>query len=75
MLINKLKYLVLFLLILPAAAQAQFYFFGRNKVQYDNFNWKVLKTEHFDIYFYDDFEEMAEIGANFAEEAFGDLKV
>ncbi|MCU7499035.1 MAG: hypothetical protein HF300_07530 [Ignavibacteria bacterium] len=75
LLINKLKYLVLFLLILPAAAQAQFYFFGRNKVQYDNFNWKVLKTEHFDIYFYDDFEEMAEIGANFAEEAFGDLKV
>ena len=27
-------------------------YFGRNKVQYDKFDWQVLKTEHFDIYFY-----------------------
>ncbi len=51
------------------------YFFGRNKVHYENFEWKVIKTEHFDIYYYDDFEEMAEIGAKYAEEAFKELKV
>ena len=50
-------------------------FFGRNKVQYEKFDWKVLKTPHFDIFYYDDFGEMAEIGANYAEEAFDDLKV
>jgi hypothetical protein len=27
-------------------------YFGQNKVQYDKFDWRVLKTEHFDIYFY-----------------------
>src|SRR5688572_7318807 len=37
------------LLLLPSAAAAQF---GRNKVQYDAFDFKVLKTEHFDIYYY-----------------------
>lgn len=35
----------------PAAAMAQY--FGQNKVRYDNFDFKVLKTEHFDIYYYD----------------------
>jgi WD40 repeat protein len=27
-------------------------YFGRNKVQYQKFDFQVLKTEHFDIYFY-----------------------
>ena len=39
------------LLFLSTAAQAQY--FGRNKVQWEHFNFKVLKTEHFDIYYYD----------------------
>ncbi|MGE5499062.1 MAG: hypothetical protein ACM3Q2_13355, partial [Syntrophothermus sp.] len=68
--------ILLFLVFsLPQTVYGQFYFFGRNKVQYDNFDWKILKTEHFDIYYYDEFGEMAEIGAHFAEEAFADLKV
>ena len=33
----------------PSAAQQ---YFGRNKVQYDNFNFKVLETDHFDFYYY-----------------------
>jgi len=53
----------------------QFYFFGRNKVQYEKFNWSVLKTEHFNIYYYNEFGEMAEIGAKYAEEAYEDLKI
>ena len=36
------------------AAEAQY--FGRNKVQYDNFDFKVLKTEHFDIHYYPEVE-------------------
>lgn len=53
----------------------QFYFFGRNKVQYEKFDWKVLKTEHFDIYYYNETEQLAEIGGHFAEEVFNELKV
>lgn len=32
----------------PAAAQ----YFGRNKVQYQNFKFRRLKTPHFDLYYY-----------------------
>jgi Tol biopolymer transport system component len=35
-------------LVSPAQAQ----YFGQNKVQYDKFDFKVLKTAHFDIYYY-----------------------
>jgi Tol biopolymer transport system component len=41
--------LVLSFITLNANAQ----YFGRNKVQWERFNFKVLKTEHFDIYYYD----------------------
>lgn len=54
---------------------SQFYFFGRNKVQYEKFEWKVLKTEHFDIYYYNETEQLAEIGGNFAEEVYEELKI
>jgi Tol biopolymer transport system component len=40
---------VLLFLSLPAQAQ----YFGRNKVQWENFKFKTLRTEHFDIYYYD----------------------
>jgi Tol biopolymer transport system component len=33
----------------PASAQE---WFGRNKVQYQTFQWKILKSEHFDNFFY-----------------------
>lgn len=73
---NKIwKYSFLILFFVPQFISAQFYFFGRNKVQYENFNWKVLRTEHFNIYYYDDFEHIAEIGARFAEDSFDELKV
>ena len=73
--IKKYSYIILFLLFLSTNLYSQFYFFGRNKVQYDQFDWRILKTEHFDIYYYSEFEEMAEIGAAYAEDAYENLKV
>ncbi len=43
--------LLLVILATPWAANAQY--FGRNKVQYKDFEFEILKTEHFDIYFYE----------------------
>jgi hypothetical protein len=79
MLLKKL-YLILskvlfFVFVFYLNAQAQFTYFGRNKVQYETFNWQVIKTEHFDIYYYPEFTEIAEIGARYAEEAYEALKV
>ncbi|MFH1527554.1 MAG: BamA/TamA family outer membrane protein [Bacteroidota bacterium] len=72
---TKIINILLLLSFLPGIVSSQFYFFGRNKVQYEDFEWQVLKTEHFNIYYYEEFEEMAEIGAQYAEDAYNDLKV
>jgi Tol biopolymer transport system component len=39
------------LVLLPKSARAQ-YPFGKNKVNYATRDWKVLQTEHVDIYYY-----------------------
>ncbi|HLF20776.1 MAG TPA: hypothetical protein VI704_08290, partial [Bacteroidota bacterium] len=56
------------------SASAQFYYFGRNKVQYTEFDWQTLQTEHFDIYYYPEMKELAERGAYFAEEGYKQLE-
>lgn len=48
----------------------QYVGFGRNKVQYNSFDWHTLSTEHFKIYYYPEMKELAEIGAAFAEESY-----
>ncbi len=67
--------LTVLLIIFYTEVQAQFTYFGRNKVQYETFDWQVLKTDHFDTYYYPEFSEIAEIGSNYAEEAYEELKV
>jgi Tol biopolymer transport system component len=47
----------------PASAQ----YFGRNKVQYKQLDFQVLKTEHFDIYYYPSEREGIDIAARMAE--------
>jgi Tol biopolymer transport system component len=49
----------------PTAADAQY--FGRNKVNYESFDFQVLKTEHFDIYYYEDGAEIIPEAARMAE--------
>jgi Tol biopolymer transport system component len=55
------------MLLAPAASYAQGGYFGRNKVQYQDFDFKVLKTQHFDIYYYPEEEEGARMAARMAE--------
>ncbi|OGD14164.1 MAG: hypothetical protein A2V76_07570 [Candidatus Aminicenantes bacterium RBG_16_63_14] len=47
------------------ALNAQFY--GRNKVQYQKFDFKIMKTRHFDIYFYLQDEQTVKLAALMAE--------
>ena len=46
-------------------------YFGRNKVQYQKFDFKILKTKHFDIYYYPEIEPHLEKIASYAENFFG----
>jgi Tol biopolymer transport system component len=70
-----IKYIFVILFSFSQFTFSQLYFFGRNKVQYNKFEWKILKTEHFDIYYYGENKEIAEIGGNYAEEIFSELKI
>ncbi len=43
--------------------------FGKNIVQYDDYNWEFIQTEHFDVYYHNNGKEQAEIAAYHCEEA------
>jgi Tol biopolymer transport system component len=49
----------------PAFLGAQY--FGRNKVQYESFDFSILRTEHFDVYFYPSERAAAGQAARMAE--------
>jgi len=59
---------------LSVCAHAQFYF-GRNKIQYEKFNWQVLTTPHFHIFYYPEESALAQAAACFAETAFDEYEI
>jgi Tol biopolymer transport system component len=63
--------LFLLLLGIPGLLPAQY--FGRNKVQYTNFDFKVIQTEHFDVYFYERERVAAMDAARMAERDYARL--
>jgi Tol biopolymer transport system component len=60
--------LLLGAVVLPPPADAQY--FGRNKVQYKTFETRVLETEHFDIYYYPEMEDIIGEAGRMAERWF-----
>jgi WD40 repeat protein len=62
-------------LLIGSDLYSQYYYFGRNKVQYTEFKWQIYKTEHFDIYYYPEMQHLAEIGAKFAEQSYELMEV
>lgn len=62
---------LLALVSIPFDASAQY--FGRNKVRWEDFDWRVLKTEHFDIYYYPEEERAVRDAARMAERWYGRL--
>lgn len=48
--------------------------FGKNKVQYTDFDWSFIQTKHFDIYFYKGTEDIFEFVAQTAEDAYKEIK-
>ena len=50
-----------------AGAPAEAQYFGGNKVQYRTFDFEVLRTEHFDVYFYPEERHATDLAARMAE--------
>jgi Tol biopolymer transport system component len=66
------KYTLLaFLILFPVVAFAQF---GKNKVQYKDFTWYYIQTDHFDIYFSEDGTNLAEFTSKVAENALNSIQ-
>src|SRR4051812_127709 len=59
--------LALILLTVFAAAPVSAQYFGRNKVQYKQLDFQLLKTANFDIYYYPSEREGIDIAARMAE--------
>jgi len=62
---RRLAFLVVVLLSLALPTNAQY--FGRNKVQWENFHFKTLQTPHFDIYYYDQEQDVVNDVGRMAE--------
>jgi len=53
------------LLTIPSPVSAQY--FGRNKVQYEDFDFRVLHTDHFDFHYYPEEEQAVRDAARMGE--------
>lgn len=65
--VGSLRAILLFVLAILAAQPAQAQYFGRQKVQYEDFDWKVLKSDHFSIYHYPGTEVITADAARMSE--------
>ena len=56
----------------PAASQTTG-FFGKNRIQYRDFEWKIYHSPHFDVYYYESEEHLLQKTVSFAESAYDEL--
>jgi len=54
-------------LVLMSASSLSAQYFGRNKVEYVDFDFRILPTAHFDVYYYPSEERAARVAAQLAE--------
>ncbi len=45
-------------------------YYGKNQIRYNNFNWHIYTTEHFEIFYYPEIESHLERVAGYAESAY-----
>ncbi len=74
MVFKQIKYVALVAILAsffctPAFTQVGAYF-GQNKVQYKNFEWKVFRTDHFDVHYYPEEEQAAHDAARMVERGY-----
>lgn len=66
----RLALLLALVLTIPVPLSAQYSRFGKNKVQYDDFQWEILTGDHLDVYYYPEERELALVALDYAEESF-----
>ncbi len=61
---------LLALVLCVSSASPQYITFGKNKVNYHEFEWQVLRSEHIELYFYPEEESLARLTLAAAEESY-----
>ncbi len=63
--------LALCFLLGSGSARAQFIpYYGKNKVTYDEFSWRVYRSPHFEVYYYPEFEQHLARVVSYAESSY-----
>ncbi len=60
-------------ILLAAVAPADAQYFGRNKVRYQDFEWKIYHSPHFDVYYYEEEAHLLQKVVSYAESAYDQL--
>jgi hypothetical protein len=58
------------MLLIPGFSQMTSETFGRNRVQYRQFNWQYVTSDNFDVYYYDDRRRVATEATQYLEAEF-----
>src|SRR5436190_10690255 len=61
-------------LVFAPSLSAQYGYFGQNKIQYRRFDWRVLRGEHVDLYYYPEEEELGRVALAYAEASYDTLE-
>ncbi|MFO7890485.1 MAG: hypothetical protein R6V04_09110 [bacterium] len=67
-----LTFYIVLLFLIPNTIFSQS--FGKNKVQYKDFEWRFIQSEHLDIYFYGENRHLAQFVADVAESSYVALR-
>src|SRR3990170_3573792 len=70
----KLGILLIILFSLPQVSAQEDLYFGKNKIQYKDFDWHYIQTEHFDIYFDGGGDKLGKFSAQVLEDAYLTVK-
>ena len=69
-----IKYFLMAMIICLLVQNSDAQYFGKNKIQYQKFNWRFIQSKHFDVYFYDGGYDIARFTAEIAESAYVQVK-
>lgn len=62
-------------LLISSTGYAQYFSYGKNRVQYEDFEWRYLQSKHFDVYYYGAKNyKLAEFASMSVESAYKQLK-
>src|SRR4051812_22973633 len=62
------------LLLAALPLHAQTVPFGKNKIQYRDFDWHILPGEHIDVYYYPEEIDVARLALSYGEESYALLE-